>query len=160
MTQWVERPVEEARLLNPAFLAALLTAAVADFERTADEPMPWTLSFLVPVFALHERTRQALPGSIQAHFSTWLQGHAEVRVGFSRRARPLVPLVREGLRLAVRSGALEVEGGGLRVTTQLRPPHNQTDEVAECFRAARFVGRWFARRHDLATIFGLLGVRL
>jgi hypothetical protein len=159
MTKWIDRPVEEARLLNPAFLAALLTAAVADFERTAGEPMPWTLSFLVPVFSLHERTREALPASIQAHFSNWLQGQAEVRVGFGRRARPLVPLVREALRLALRSGALEVDGGRLRATTQLRTPRDQTEEVAECFRAARFVGRWFARRQDAATIFGLLGVR-
>jgi hypothetical protein len=159
MTQWVDRPVEEARLLNPAFLAALLTGAVADFERTAGEPMPWTLSFLVPALSLHERTRVALPASIQAHFSSWLQSHADVRVGFARRARPLAPLIREALRLALRSGALKIAGGGLQATTQPRPRRDQTEEVAECFRAARFIGRWFARRHDVATIFGLLGVR-
>jgi len=159
MTQWIDRPVEEARLLNPAFLAALLAAAATDYERTSGEPMPWTLSFLVPALALPEATREALPGSVQAHFSSWLQDHPEVRLGFGRRVKPLVPLVREALRLGLRSGALEIEGRSLHATTQPRPRHDQTSDVAECFKAARFIGRWFARRHDVATIFGLLGVR-
>jgi Family of unknown function (DUF6521) len=159
MTRWVDRSVEEARLLNPAFLAALLTAAVADFERTAGEPMPWALAFIVPALSLHERTRESLPANIQAHFSSWLQSHPEVRIGFGRRAGPLAPLIREGLRLALRTGVLQVDGGRLRATTQPRPRNDQTEEVAACFRAARFVGRWFARRNDVPTIFGLLGVR-
>ncbi len=157
--QWTDRSVEEARLLNPAFLAALLMAAATDFEKTAGEAMPWTLSFLVPALALPESTREALPGSVQAHLSTWLQDHPEVRLGFPQRAKPLVPLVREALRLGMRSGALEVDAGRLRATTQPRARHEQTDDIAECFKAARFIGRWFARRHDVQTIFGLLGVR-
>lgn len=157
--QWSDRSVEEARLLNPAFLVALLTAAAADFEKTGGEAMPWTMSFLVPALALPESTREALPGSVQAHLSSWLQDHPEVRIGFARRARPLVPLVQESLRLGLRSGALEIEAGRLRATTQPKPRHEQTDDLAACFKAARFIGRWFARRHDVATIFGLLGVR-
>ena len=109
--QWSDRSVEEARLLNPAFLVALLTAAAADFEKTGGEAMPWTMSFLVPALALPESTREALPGSVQAHLSSWLQDHPEVRIGFARRARPLVPLVQESLRLGLRSGALEIEAG-------------------------------------------------
>ena len=159
MTRWIDRPVEEARLLNPAFLAAILMAASADYERTAREPMPWALAFLVPALALPEATREALPRSIQAHFSSWIQEQAEVRFGFARRAKPLVPLIREGLRLGLRNGSLELEGGVLRATSQPRRSQQETQEVAECFQAARFIGRWFARRHDVPTLFVLLGVR-
>jgi hypothetical protein len=159
MTAWEERPVEEARLLNPALLASLVAASVGDYESTAHEPMPWTLSFLVPALALHERTRAALPGNTSAHFATWLDRHAEIRVGFPGRARAMVPLTKEGLRLGLRSGALAFEGSGLRVNARLGSQRSQSDEVAQCLDAARFVGRWFARRLDIATIFGLLGVR-
>lgn len=159
MTQWADRPVEEARLLNPAFLAAVLTAAAADFEATSGEPMPWTLSFLVPPLCLHERTREALPRNTRTHLSSWIQRNPEVRLAFGRRARPLVPLVQEALRLALRSGTLEILDGALRASTTSRARDEHSVEVTDCFRAARFVGRWFAGRHDLPTIFALLGVR-
>jgi hypothetical protein len=159
MTRWIERPPEEARLLNPAFLAYLLTGAAADFHGTSGRPMPWTLSFVILPLALLQRSREALPGSIQAHFSSWLQEHPEIHLGFAQRAKPLVPIIKEGLRLALHSGALKIEGGALRVAIKPRSQNEQTEEVAQCLRAARFIGRWLARRHDVTTILGLLGVR-
>jgi hypothetical protein len=158
MTEWVARPVEEARLLNPAFLAALIAAAAADFERTSGEAMPWIFSFLVPPLVLPARSRESLPGNIQAHLSSWIQSHPEVRVGFPGRVKLLVPLVREALRFGLRSGVLTIDGRGLRGTIRLGIGNRRTSEVAECFRAARFIGRWFGRRHDVKTIYALLGV--
>jgi len=158
--RWIDRPVEEARLLNPAFLVTLLAASASDYEASSSGgAMPWTLAFLIPPLALPAETRAALPGSIQAHFASWLQDHPEVRLGFARRAQPLVPLVREALRLGVRNGRLDLADGRLRATTRTEPPNDPTEDLAECFNAARFVGRWFARRHDVTTIYGLLGVR-
>jgi hypothetical protein len=106
MTAWVDRPPEEARLLNPGFLVALLMAAASDYQRTAEQRMPWVLSFVIPPLVLPARSRGALPSNVRAHFPNWLQQHPEVRLGFPQRARPLVPLVREALRLGLRSGAL------------------------------------------------------
>lgn len=160
MTQWVDRPPEEARLLNPGFLAALLMAAASDYERTAGRTMPWTLGFIIPALVLPARSREALPANVRAHFPNWVQEHPEVRLGFVRRARPLVPLVREALRVGVRSGGLQVgDDGGLRALAEPRARHETSGEVRECFRAARLVGRWFASGQDVTTIYGLLGVR-
>jgi hypothetical protein len=160
VTEWAERTPEEARLLNPGFLAALLMAAASDYERTVARPMPWTLSFIIPPLVLPGRSREALPSNVRAHFANWVQQHPELRLSFVRRARPLTPLVREALRLGLRSGGLWlVDGAGLRALSQPRARHETSDEVRDCFRAARFVGRWFASGYDVATIYALLGVR-
>ncbi len=156
--RWSDRPAEQARLLNPSFLAALLSAAAKDFESQRSEPMPWSLAFVVPALALTASTREVLPGTIGAHFSGWLQEHPEVRAGFPGRARALVPLVREALRLGLRTGVLKLEDGRLYSLKHPTARYETTGDVAECFHAARFFGRWFGRRHEPQTIFRLLGV--
>ena len=156
--RWSERPAEEARLLNPSFLAALISSAARDFEAQNDRPMPWTLAFVIPALALTASTREALPGSVNAHFSGWLQDHPEIRAGFPERARSLVPLVREALRLGLRGGVFTLEAGGLHAVKHPTARYEATADVADCFRAARFFGRWFGRRHEPQTIFRLLGV--
>jgi Family of unknown function (DUF6521) len=159
MTAWVDRPPEEARLLNPGFLVALLMAAASDYQRTAEQRMPWVLSFVIPPLVLPARSRGALPSNVRAHFPNWLQQHPEVRLGFPQRARPLVPLVREALRLGLRSGALRLDGAALLALAQPRARHETSHEVRDCFRAARLVGRWFASSQHVVTIYGLLGIR-
>lgn len=159
MSAWEERSRDAARLFNPAFLATIMAAAAADYERGSNEPMPWLLSFAIPPLALTESTRHAMPGSIRAHFANWLDEYPEVRLGFARRAPALTPLTREALRLGVRTGLLSLEDGYLRALRRPGGAQDTSDEVKDCLHAARFFGRWFASRHDPTTIFGLLGVR-
>src|SRR4051812_37046657 len=106
MTAWADRPVEEARLLNPAFLAALIAAAARDYERRGSRPMPWLLSFLILPLTLQTRVRETLPGTIVSHVPNWVQEHPEIRLGFPPRASGLVPLVREALRFGIRAEML------------------------------------------------------
>src|SRR5215211_2467919 len=75
MSAWEERSRDAARLFNPAFLATIMAAAAADYERSSNEPMPWLLSFAIPPLALTESTRHAMPASIRAHFANWLDEH-------------------------------------------------------------------------------------
>lgn len=156
--RWTERPAEEARLLNPSFLAALISAAVRDFESQSGRPMPWTLAFVIPVLALTASTRDSLPGTIGAHFSGWVQDHPEIRAGFPSRAKSMVSLIREALRLGLRTGVLDLKDGRLHAVRHPTARYTTTNDVADCFRAARFFGRWFGRRHEPQTIFRLLGV--
>jgi ABC-three component (ABC-3C) system Middle Component 3 len=159
MSAWEERSRDAARLFNPAFLAALIAAAAGDYEDRAESPMPWLLAFLVPPLVLAESTRAALPGSIGASFANWLDQHPEVRLGFSRRAPALTPLTREGMRVGVREGVLVFEDGYLHAARRPGAAQDTSDEVTDCLHASRFFGRWFARRLDPTTIYGLLGVR-
>jgi hypothetical protein len=159
MSPWEGRSPEAARLFNPAFLAALLSAAIGDYENKAEDPMPWLLSFLIPPLVLPERTREAMPKSISAHFAGWLDQRPDVRLAFARQAPALTPLTQEALRLSLQTGLLSFEGTNLHAVHKPSRAQDTSEEVAACLHAARFFGRWFASRHDPTTIFGLLGVR-
>jgi hypothetical protein len=158
MTQWDHRPLEEARLFNPAFMLTLLAGATADYESVAEEGMPWLLAFLVPPLALAERTRDALPSSTHAHFANWISAHPDIRFEFGARARSLTALTQEALRLGVRTGVLEFDGPRLRARSRPGKAQLTSAEVTECVKASRLIGRWFASRHGTTTIYGLLGV--
>ncbi len=158
MTAWSERPQDEARLFNPAFLAALLGAAVHDFQHRAGSGMPWLLSFLVLPLSLHAPTRARLPRTVGAYFPNWLHEQPEIRAGFPSRASALVPLTREAIRFGSAQEALQLSGQVLTSPRRTRAPSRATEDVKSCFKAAAFFGRWFPR-HDTETLFALLGVR-
>lgn len=159
-TSFATAPPEEAALFNPAFLGLLLAVAADDFEATAEEPMPLALAFLIPPIALHADTRAALPGNIRARLSPWLIRNPVIQAGFAERAQAMVPLVREGLRYALRAGVVVVSGDAIQARIRSRAGDElATDDARACAKAAAFAGRWFARTGDPATIFTLWGVR-
>jgi len=159
MKAWVDQPREEAFLFNPPFCGLLLATAVAEYG-----PMAVPLSFLVLPTVLHKRTRDALPRTTRTTFATWVQQHAESRVLFAERTSSLKPHTRRGLVFAMNQSWLFSESEGrLTASTEIDLYQQGTrvlsDEAKECLRQARFVGRWFARAGDPATVMALWGVR-
>jgi Family of unknown function (DUF6521) len=158
MTTWSERPTDEARLFNPAFLAALIGAAAENFETRAKQAMPLLIAFLVLPIALHAPTRSQLPKTIAALFPNWLQAHPEIRLGYPSRAVALVGLTQEAIRFGVLHGGLDLSGDAVVAASRFRPVPEATEDVRDCFKAAGFCGRWFTK-HDVPTLFALLGVK-
>ncbi len=159
-TSFATAPPEEAALFNPAFLGLLLAVAAEDYEATVDVPMPFTLAFLIPPMALHADTRAALPGNVRKRLSAWLLDEPVIQAGFAERAQAMAPLVREGLRYALRAGVIEIAGGAICSRIRAQAGNElETEDARACAKAAAFVGRWFARTGDPATIFALWGVR-
>lgn len=154
-----QRPREAAALLNPAFVALLLSHAARQHHDQAEKAMAWQLAFLVPPLVLHEPTRRGLPRSVSTSLLTWVQREPLLRAGFPQRARALTPTVREALRFGVRVRALHFEESGLLASRPPRsPPADATAELRDCVARARLVGRWFAALGDPATIMLILGV--
>ncbi|MGH8614688.1 MAG: ABC-three component system protein [Gammaproteobacteria bacterium] len=164
MKAWQERTAEEAHLLNPAFSGLLITRAVDEYTRSAAQPLPYALAFLVLPVVLHKRTREALPGSVSTSLAVWLQAKPETRVGFAARTRALLPFTREAIAFLLARGVLIVaEAGGLgRGPTDVRGiarVARMSDEVASCITSAQLVGRWFARSGSPHSIIALWGLR-
>ncbi len=42
MRYWSSRPFEERNLFNPAFCAVVLAAAIREYERVSEKPMPYS----------------------------------------------------------------------------------------------------------------------
>ena len=161
MLSWTSRPTEVAHLLNPAFCSVLLHEAVSGYEQELETGMPFALSFLVLPLVLHKPSRDVLPRTVATKFHSWVHNNQELRVDFHKRAEWLSPHTKESLHFGMRAGILVVLDEGLLSA----PKHSCKDpgwpsqtEPGTCRSSARFVGRWFTRAGEAATIFAILGV--
>lgn len=159
MRTWDERSIEQAGLFNPAFLAVVL--ALASRGAGDDGGLAWPLAFLAVPLVLHRPSREALPRGVTTTLPVWIERTPEVRIGFAQRARDLAPLTREGARLGLAAGSMQLVGdrlqpGALRRRTKAVRPSAERDDV---LKRAEFAGRWLAGSGDVATVFGMFGVR-
>lgn len=161
-TPWAERPIEQARLLNPAFLGALLWSSAKGYASIENGSQPYALSFLAVPVVLHKKTREILPGTTRTSLGVWLNGNPQVLVGFSGRAMSLVPLVKEAILFAASGGLVQIRMSrvvaGPRPKTMARFELEASDEVKTCMKKAEFVGRWFALSGEYTTVMALWGV--
>ncbi len=162
LRHWSLRPVEEARLLNPAFLAVLIWACARGYSGEGRNGVPLPLLFVALPLVLHKATRQDLPSTVRAQLPGWLADHPEVQLRFAARAQALVPLVKEGILFGTSGELLALSAH--RVLPAARPRtmagflEEATDEVADCIKKAELVGRWFARSGNYSTVMALWGM--
>ncbi len=71
MRPWDKRSLEEANLLNPAFISIICYQCVKGYCETAGKSAPHVLPFLVTPLVLHKKTREDLPRTVSTTFSTW-----------------------------------------------------------------------------------------
>jgi ABC-three component (ABC-3C) system Middle Component 3 len=159
MLPWRERAVEERRGLNPALVTQVIRAGVSGHEQEADLGLPYALTFPLVGVVLHADTRAALPRAVATSLPAWIGGHALLRYELAPRTSSFAPLVREGILLGLRSGALSLAEARLSSATpaQLTSRRPELDDLT---RAAYKVGRWFARVDSPTTVLTLLGIRL
>ena len=159
---WMERPVEEARIFNPAFCSELIGRTVGEYHRTRQSALSMVTAFLVLPLTLHTSMREALPRRADTAFAGWVADHAELLVDLPDLTRWLRPVSREALLFGVRHQLLALDVGGLlpgaspvRLNTQLAV---RTDEVTAIRRAAGLLGRWFAAQGTETSILQGMGV--
>jgi hypothetical protein len=160
---WDQRPAELANLLNPAFCSILLRESIIGHWEYARTDMPYALSSLVLPLVLHKPTRDVLPTTVATKFHSWVHSNESVRIGFQARARHLIPFFQEALFFGTQGGLLSFSNGGELHAPRLRLRNLQWPQESEpqvCRQKARFLGRWFTRAGDSATIFAILGIKL
>ena len=163
MIPWTDRPDEVARLFNPAFWALLVREAIKGYTAGEREGIELGLLFLILPIVLHGRTRGALPTNPATHLQAWLEDNPDVQVGLARRIEAVAPHTREAVVYALQYEALSVGESGLirSGTARLRRYTPQPgSEAEECVQRSGFLGRWFAKTGDPATVLSLWGIRL
>lgn len=160
LTPSPHRPSERAALLNPAFMALLLSHVAAGHAKRAERFLPISLAFIAPPILLHGPTREALPKRATTKLGGWLEQHPIIRAGFPGRAEAISPAIRSGLRMGLRTGTLRLEEGSLAS----KPPRRRksvvlTDEVEEILKRANFVGGWLGVSGPPAGQYALWRVR-
>lgn len=154
---------EEIALFNPAFVARLLHAVVNEYEAAATRDMPVPLAFLAIPLVLHKPTRDDLPAHASSQMQTWIREHPRHLVELDGRVHRMRSFIGLAVRFGVQHGVLTSAAGGIGVGTVKRRPRGHAElesaEVGGCLRAASFLGRWFARQPDTATLLALWGLQ-
>ncbi|MGH8055339.1 MAG: three component ABC system middle component [Stenotrophomonas sp.] len=108
---WRQQPPEQVRLLNPAFLGALIYSAAKGYEEESNgSGLPYALAFVALPAVLQKVTRETLPRAISTSLAAWLSVHPSALVGFSDRAKAIAPLVRQAVAVAASSGLVSLDG--------------------------------------------------
>lgn len=154
---------EEVALFNPAFLTRLVYSTATGFVKQAQEGLPASLAFLALPLVLHKPTRDDLPAVASSQMQKWIREHPRHLARLDTRVLSMRPFVAIAVRYGLRHGALLGAEGRLSPgSIKRRPPgfrEQESAEVEECFGAATFLGRWFARQPDPATLLALWGLR-
>jgi hypothetical protein len=162
IASWSDRPVEQARLLNPAFLAALIWSCAEGYGSVNVQGLPYPLSFIAMPMVLHKSTREILPRSTRTSLAAWLAENPQVHVCFAERAAAIVPLIKEGVLFGANGRMLNISSSRIvaapRPRSMARFLRESSVEVQDCMTKAKFVGKWFASSGDYTTVMTLLGV--
>lgn len=162
MIPWEQRPIEIANLLNPAFCGEVLRRCINTYQETASIPFPYPLIFLVLPIVLHRRTRERISPRQRQSLHVWLQSHPDVKINFAERAKELIPITREALLFLLQVGTLTVDeqaNFSIIPYKKVTIEGNNEGEIADCYRKAELVGRWFARAGNATTIYTMWGVK-
>lgn len=160
-TKALRGSTEERALFNPAFIAVLAFEFVTSYRQASNRPASLPLVYVALPLALHRRTRIELPSRSDALMQKWLSQNGQLAVALPRRVDGLAPFVSDGIVFGLRHGVLAAGQGGLVATKLQRRRRGtpETGDLSDCRRAARFVGRWFGKQGDPATLLALWGFR-
>jgi len=165
MINWEYRPSEIANLLNPAFCGVILRDFIKAYQEESGEGVPYELLFLLFPIVLHTTSRERLPNSVRTHMHVWLQDVPEVRIGFSNRAKELVPFTKETLSFLLQRKYIEIDDSGKfislnkRYRIALSRLNSDTNNYIQEFKnRSVLVGKWFARSGTSSTIYTMWGI--
>jgi hypothetical protein len=120
-----------------------------------------TFSGAYQPLCLHKASREVIASSPRSYLLKTTEKNQQMMVGFADRAEQMLPYGFEGFGLLMERGCITVaESGRIQtVPKKVRKAVSGTAETVECQKAARIVGREFARIGDRATISATFGVR-
>ncbi|SER91008.1 three component ABC system middle component [Salisediminibacterium halotolerans] len=162
MKSWGNRPGEISHLLNPAFCGEIIRRTLIAYQQKSETNLEFPLIYLVLPITLHRETRERIELSSRNKMHVWLQANQDIRIGFSERAKQLVPITNEAIQFLLNQRALEIGvEGDLRVTPYRRKKIEgySSGEIQDIMKKAEKVGKWFSSAGTTSTIFTMWGVR-
>jgi ABC-three component (ABC-3C) system Middle Component 3 len=159
--RWDQRPFEIRNLFNPAFCGLVLFRALHGYEEEDSRGMPFSLSLLVLPLCLHKDSCDVIASRPRRYLLKTMEKNQQVMVGFADRVTHMRPYTFEGFGLLMERGCIAIADDGRihTVPDRVRKTVTGTDETVSCQKAARIVGREFARIGDRVTVYTTFGIR-
>lgn len=164
MRPWCGLPIEERHLLNPCFCAVLLWTALRSNERAGTRKLSFAEYFIVLPLVLPLDSRTVLPRTVRTSLAVWTETNPRISQKVGLRSKALLGTTRRALAFGLLNGLLDLDGSSLRprlgVEKQLlRFGRSIGGDASPALKASEFVGKWFPRNGNSATVLALLGVR-
>lgn len=162
---WRDRPIEEANLFNPAFLCALVHEFLRDYTKTQTGGAPITVAVIGMATTLHRGSRERLPNRTVTPLYAWLQDNEDLLIGFSNRAKNIVPYVKEAILFGMATDTLEAGDGhklilgAKKATFPKAFIDSTTPEVRAIIDRAKFMGRWLSNSGSEISIAAAWGIK-
>jgi Family of unknown function (DUF6521) len=162
---WRDRPIEEANLFNPAFLCALINEFLTDYVKSQAGGAPVTVVVIALATTLHRASRERLPNRTVTPLYAWLQDNEDLLIGFSNRAKNIVPYVKEAILFGMATETLTAGNGH-----NLLPGANKskfsklfiestTVEMRSIIDRSKFMGRWLSNSGSEISVAAAWGVK-
>lgn len=163
MREWTRRPPEIKYLLNPAFCAQIVYAAIIEYNKRSKRNMPLALIYLILPLSLHKETRERIKTKSRITLINWALSNQSVLLGFPQRTKGLIEITNEAIEFLMCSGLIHItDNGGFEKRTGAEDI-NQTSyisaEIKDCVDKAVYIAKWFANAGAIENIYTCLGVR-
>ncbi|WP_395409571.1 three component ABC system middle component [Cellulosimicrobium funkei] len=123
---------------------------------------PYYLAHIALPMAVNATVQDRLTYNIASLLGTWANGNPDLLANLPPQISALRVETRAGISFAMRHRIVALDGAGFRSVNKAvgkMPKAAEANDLARCQRAARYLGRWFARTNDVAVISALIGVR-
>jgi len=157
-------PREELHLLNPSYISLLVREFVRGYQSERRQGAPVVLVFVAIPLVLYLPVRSSIPRNITSSMYVWTEDHRDLQAAVAQRAGALHDVVRRGVMFALAAGTVGLERallftdeGPLAKPSTLKSI--TTPDMAAALSRIAWIGRWFARAGDPATILLTWGLR-
>lgn len=162
MNKWEDRTSEVAYLLNPAFCSLIIYNVIIEYQKKSGNNFPFSLLYLILPLILHKNTRSRI--SSRTNMVVWLQKNPDVLVDFSMRARNLVVFTNEALEFLLHQKIMKIVNAKLSIVKKISKIklddfENLDQEISECLKKSKDIGRWFSKMISEENIYAAWGVK-
>ncbi len=162
---WEERPIEEANLLNPAFMCALIIEFLKDYSKVQPNGAPITIVTVAMATVLHRDSRERLPNRIITSLYSWLQDNEDILIDFSVRSKNVLPYIKEAIMFGMATETLS-NGKGHNISLGIKKIsltknflEQTTSEIKSIFDRVKFIGRWLSNSGTESSILAAWGIK-
>lgn len=163
MSSWNATAREEAFLMNSAMIASTVAQFCYSYTPSRPASARFMLTFVAVPLSLSFVLRHSLPQRASASIEGWATAHAYEASLLRRAVSEWSPAVRDGILFGCQHQLLVLDSDLALNSKRIQEPRWVSDErydVAEIWRAASLVGRWFTREASHLNLLRTLGISL
>lgn len=161
-TNWNDRPVILANILNPAFCGEVLRIASESYYNETGKHLPFALYFIILPLILHKPTRDALPKTTSTKFYEWLKNNPILRINIQNRIKNMVPFTREAIQFLIYYEVISITTDGNFIFNKSKKKSVQyvsDSEIKDIYDKTKMMGKWISKMGNEKTIYATLGIR-